>query len=224
MPRPSLRVFTSGIVFSVIESARHPENAMKTGLRCGLVASLMFACAAANAQSLTSSPIIFSAGVWDVHRTTDMMTDATVCTAIYKNNFSVQLSENAMTIAIADGVKDVQLRFDDANPESTRPATPSEFKNNRIEITGRDFAELLDSRRLRYQVTTGTNSVASGEIDLNGVFQTHDNVRAGCAGIPVAKAAPATREACSKGVRDRMAQKGIAPQDIQDICEMPAAD
>jgi hypothetical protein len=176
------------------------------------------------AQSLTASPIIFSAGVWDVHRTTDMMTDATVCTAIYKNNFGVQLGENMMTIAIADGVKNVQLRFDGANPQAARAATPSEFKNNRIEVTGSDFAQMLDSRWLRYQVTTGTNGTASGEIDLNGVFQTHDNVRAGCAGSPVAKAAPATREACSKGVRDRMAQKGIAPQDIQDICEITESE
>ena len=178
----------------------------------------------AGAQSLTASPIIFSVGAWDVHRTTDMMTDATVCTAIYKNNFGVQLGENMMTIAIADGVKNVQLRFDSANAGAVRPATPSEFKNNRVEITGSDFAEMLNSRWLRYQVTTGTNNTGSGEIDLNGVFQTHDNVRAGCAGSPVAKTAPATREACSKGVRDRMAQKGIAPQDIQDICEISVSD
>ena len=111
-----------------------------------------------------------------------------------------------------------------ANPGPVRPATPSEFKNNRIEITGSDFAQVLDSRRMRYQATTATNSTASGEIDLDGVFQTHDNVRAGCAGSPVAKTAPATREACSKDVRDRMAQKGIAPQDIQDICEVPATE
>lgn len=196
---------------------------MKT-LRRAWVGSLVFVCATISAQSLTSSPIIFSAGVWDVHRTTDPMTDATVCTAIPKNNFSVQLGENMMTIAIADGVKNVQLRFDDATAESVRAATPGEFRNNRIEITGHDFAQLLDSRRMRYQVTTATNSTVSGEVDLNGVFQTHDNVRAGCAGSPVAKTAPAPREACSKGVRDRMAQKGIAPQDIQDICEIAESD
>ncbi|HEX4481809.1 MAG TPA: hypothetical protein VH082_13420 [Rudaea sp.] len=197
---------------------------MTMGLRCGLVVSLVLASTAASAQTLTSSPIIFSAGVWDVHRTTDMMTDATVCTSIYKNNFGVQLGENTMTIAIADGVKNVQLRFDDATPQTVRPATLSEFKNNRIEITGSDFAEMLDSRRMRYEVTTGTNGTASGDIDLNGVFQTHDNVRAGCAGSPVAKVAPATRDTCSQGVRDRMSQKGVAPQDIQDICSTPVTE
>ena len=197
---------------------------VRTSIRNTVVLFAVSVAGFASAQSLTASPIIFSAGVWDVHRTTDMMTDATVCTAVYKNNFGVQLGENMMTIAIADGVKSVQLRFDGANPQAVRPATPSEFKNNRIEITGSDFAQVLDSRWLRYQVTTGTNNTASGEIDLNGVFQTHDNVRAGCAGSPVAKAAPVTRDACSKGVRDRMAQKGIAPQDIQDICEVAQSD
>src|SRR4051812_22342056 len=97
------------------------EIAMKT-VRCGCAVSLVLLCATAGAQSLTSSPIIFSAGVWDVHRTTDMITDATVCTAIYKNNFGVQVGENVMTIAIADGVKNVQLRFDTADPGALRPA------------------------------------------------------------------------------------------------------
>ncbi len=189
------------------------QRGLATGFGC-----LAIFCVTASAQSLTNSPIIFSAGVWDVHRTTDMMSDATVCTAIYKNNFGVQLTDNMLTVAIADGVKNVQLRFDEGNANATRPATPSEFKNNRIEVTGSDFAALLDSHRLRYQVTTGTNGVASDDIDLNGVFQTHDNVRAGCAGNPVSKTAPASRDACSPGVRNRMAQKGIAAQDIQDIC------
>jgi hypothetical protein len=183
-----------------------------------ILGSLVFCSATASAQSLINSPIIFSASVWDVHRTTDMMSDATVCTAIYKNNFGVQLTDDMLTIVIADGVKNVQLRFDEGAANPSRPATPSEFKNNRIEITGSDFAALLDSHRLRYQATTAANSVASDDIDLNGVFQTHDNVRAGCAGNPVAKSNSTARDACPAGVRERMAQKGIAAQDIQDIC------
>jgi hypothetical protein len=189
-----------------------------------VLAAFTLCGADAGAQSLVNSPIIFSAGVWDVHRTADMMSDSTVCTAIYKNQFGIQLSDDMLTIAIADGVKNVQLRFDEGTADAMRPATPSEFKNNRIEITGSDFAALLDSHRLRYQATTGANGVASDDIDLNGVFQTHDNVRAGCAGNPVAKSAPATRDACSPGVRNRMAQKGIAAQDIQDICTAQASE
>ncbi len=191
------------------------------GIRTGF-ALAMFVSGSAAAQSLASSPIIFSAGVWDVHRTSDMMSDSTVCTAIYKNQFGIQLGESMLTIAIADGVKNVQVRFDEGAAQAVRPATPSEFRNNRIEVTGSDFAELLDSHRLRYQVTTGSNNTASDDIDLNGVFQTHDNVRAGCAGSPVAKAAPAVQDSCSSALRNRMAQKGIAAQDIQDICTTPA--
>ncbi|MEP6485476.1 MAG: hypothetical protein ABJB01_13585 [Rudaea sp.] len=187
--------------------------------------TLFFAGVAA-AQSLNNSPIIFSSGVWDVHRTTDAMTDATVCTSIYKNQFGIQLGENMLTIAIADGVKNVQLRFDEAAAKPLRLATKSEFQNNRIEVTASDFAELIDSRRLRYQVTTGTNDTASGDIDLNGVFQTHDNVRAGCAGNPIAapEHSAAMVDTCTPGLRDRMSRKGIAPQDIQDICSAQASE
>jgi hypothetical protein len=172
----------------------------------------------ASAQSLSSSPVIFRSGPWEVHRTTDAMTDATVCTAVYKNNFGVQLSENMLTIAVPDGVKNVQLRFDDSDPQAVRPATHSEFENSRVEITGGDFHQVIDSSRLRYQVTTAANSVVTGDIDLGGVFQTHDNVRAGCAGSPIATPTAQTSDACTPALRDRMSHKGIAAQDIEEIC------
>ena len=186
------------------------------------VASLVVCAVGASAQSLTSSPVIFRSGGWEVHRSTDAMTDASVCTAIYKNNFGVQLAENMLTIAIADGVKNVQLRFDNADPQTVRPATQSEFQNNRVEITGSDFHQVIDSSRLRYQVTTAANSVVTGDIDLNGVFQTHDNVRAGCAGNAIASASAPVSDACTPALRDRMSRKGIAPQDIEEICSTPA--
>jgi hypothetical protein len=187
-----------------------------------LFASLVFCAAAAHAQSLTSSPVIFRSGAWEVHRSTDAMTDASVCTAIYKNNFGVQLSETMLSIAIPDGVKNVQLRFDNADPQAVRPATHSEFQNTRVEITGSDFHQVIDSSRLRYQVTTAANSVVTGDIDLNGVFQTHDNVRAGCSGNGIASTSAPASDACTPALRDRMSHKGIAPQDIEEICSTPA--
>jgi hypothetical protein len=185
-------------------------------------ASLMICAIAGHAQSLTSSPVIFRSGAWEVHRTTDGMTDATVCTAIYKNNFGVQLSDTMLTIAVPDGVKDVQLRFDNADPQAVRAATRSEFQNNRVEITGGDFHQVIDSNRLRYQVTTAANSVVTGDIDLGGAFQTHDNVRAGCAGNAIASTSAPTSDACTPALRDRMSHKGIAAQDIEEICSTPA--
>jgi hypothetical protein len=185
-------------------------------------ASLVICAVAAHAQSLTSSPVIFRSGAWEVHRSTDAMTDASVCTAIYKNNFGVQLGENMLTIAVPDGVKNVKLRFDNIDPQAVRAASHSEFQNNRIEIAGGDFHQVIDSSRLRYQVTTAANSVVTGDIDLNGVFQTHDNVRAGCAGSAVASTNAPTTDECTPALRDRMSRRGIAPQDIEEICSTPA--
>ena len=171
----------------------------------------------ANAQALQNSPIIFHSGQWDVHRTRDAMTDATVCTGVYRDQYSVQLSENMLVIALSDGVKEVQLRFDDADALPPRKGSPSEFKNGRIEITGSDFTQVLDSKRLRYEAQTVTNGTMSGDINLDGVFQVHGNVAAGCSGNPIAVAKAAT-DGCTTAMRDRMMQKGIAARDIDDIC------
>lgn len=188
------------------------------GIRISSASILFCMTVTAGAQSLASSPVIFRSGAWEVHRSTDPMTDATVCTGIYKNNFGVQLGENMLTIAVPDGVKNVQLRFEDADPQPSRAATHSEFKNNRVEITDGDFHALIDSSRLRYQVTTAANSVVTGDIDLGGVFQVHDNVRAGCAGNPIVSANAPVHDECTPALRDRMSHKGIAAQDIEEIC------
>ena len=196
---------------------------VRTRLNTRLAFASLVACGVvAHAQSLTSSPVIFRSGAWEVHRSTDAMSDAAVCTAIYKNNFGVQLGENMLTIAVPDGVKNVQLRFDNGDPQAVRDATHSEFQNSRVEITGNDFHQVIDSSQLRYQVTTAANSVVTGDIDLNGVFQTHDNVRAGCAGSAIASANVPASDACTPALRDRMSRKGIAPQDIEEICSTPA--
>src|SRR5450432_1489799 len=83
------------------------------------------AATCASAQSLAESPIIFRSGQWEVHRVTNAMTDATVCTGVSKGRFDIQLDENTLTIAVADGVKDVQLRFDNEAPKPVRPASKS---------------------------------------------------------------------------------------------------
>lgn len=170
----------------------------------------------AGAQSLQDSPVTFRSGQWDVHRTRDTMTDATVCTAVPHDNFAVQMTDNMLTIALSDGVKQVRLRFDSADAQPARRATQSEFQNGRIEITGSDFAQVLDAKRLRYEADTVSSGTVSGEINLDGVFQTHGNVAAGCSGNPIA--ARATTNACTPVMRARMKQKGLTDQDIDEVC------
>lgn len=171
-----------------------------------------------HAQALPDSPIIFHSGNWDVHRTKDTMTDKTVCTGVYRDQYGIQVSENALTIVLSDGVKQVQLRFDQADALPQRAGTRSEFQNGRIEVTGSDFAAALDSKRLRYEAATVTNGTMSGDINLDGIFQAHGNVAAGCSGNPLPSSRAAAADACTPAMRDRMKQKGIATQDIADIC------
>ena len=178
----------------------------------------LLASAVAGAQSIEQSPVIFRSGAWDVHRTQDIMNDGSVCTAVYKNQFGIQLSANALTIASPDGVKRVRLRFDAEDPQAQRPATHDEMRYNRIQVDGHEFAELLDSRRLRYEVVTATNDVINGDIDLSGAFQAHDNVAAGCAGNPIDTPKPAASGACTPELRQRMADQGIPPANIDKIC------
>jgi len=174
----------------------------------------------AQAQSLPDSPVILRSGSWNVHRTQDAMSDASVCTGVYNTRYEIQLGDNALTIGVADRLKSVRLRFDEATAQAARPATRSENRNSRIEIEGRDFAEALNSHRLRYEaVTTGDLSVA-GDLDLSGIYVAHGNIRAGCAGNPIVMSMPPAPPAdkCTPELRQRMADSGIPAQNIQQIC------
>ena len=185
----------------------------------GQVVAFLFATGA-QAQSLNESPIILRSGAWDVHRTTDAMTDAVVCTAVYNSEFAVQMSENMLTIASPDGVKRVRLRFDNDAALPDRLATRSEIHNNRIEIDGADFAALLQSRRLRYEALTMNNGSVSGDINLSGAYEAHGNVAAGCAGNAIVMPNPPAQPAdnCSAELRQRMADQGIPAANIDKIC------
>ena len=48
------------------------------------------------------------------------MTDANICTAIFRNNTAIQLASHSLTIAIANGLKDVTLRFDNETARQLR--------------------------------------------------------------------------------------------------------
>jgi hypothetical protein len=181
---------------------------------------IALAACGAQAQDGAEAPLIFRSGNWDVHRTVDPMSDASVCTAVYNGQFSIALSENALTIAIPDGVRRVQLRFDSDPALPQREATHSEMRNGRIEITAADFAEVMRSHRLRYEAVTVTHDIQVGDIDLNGAFQAHANVAAGCAGNPIVMPNPPAPPAdgCTPELRQRMADQGIPLANIDKIC------
>jgi hypothetical protein len=175
---------------------------------------------AAHAQALPDSPVILRSGSWDVHRTHDAMSDATLCTGIYNGRFEIQLSDNALTIGVPDRIKSVRLRFDDAAAQAPRAATRSEWHNSRIEIAGAEFAEALNSHRLRYEAVTSGDLTVAGDLDLSGIYVAHGNIRAGCAGNPIVMSMPPAPPAdkCTAELRQRMSDSGIPAANIEQIC------
>jgi hypothetical protein len=134
---------------------------------------------------LESSPVVFRSGDWAVHRTQDSMTDASICTAIYRNNATIQLASRSLTIAIADGLKDVTLRFDNENARQLRLPKRSERAVSAVDIEGQDFTYLLRSNRLRYRVLTLDDALLEGDIDLTGASDAWKNIQSGCVGDPL---------------------------------------
>ena len=188
--------------------------------RCACLFVPFLAGSGAAAESLAESPIILRSGSWDVHRSQDPMSDATVCTGVYNGRFEIQLGENSLTIAMPDRIRDVRLRFDEDRAQPARAATRSEIHNNRIEIDASDFATALNAHRLRYAATTFGGPSIDGDIDLSGIYVAHGNIRAGCAGNPIVMSMPPAPapDKCTPELRQRMADNGIPAANIDQIC------
>ncbi len=139
----------------------------------------------ASAQSLLGSPVIFRSGDWAVHRIADSMSDRNLCTAIYKDNYDIQLGSRSLVIAIANGPKSVTLRFDNDSAREMRLPKKSEHAVGAVDIEGADFQRLQQSRRLRYRVLTGTDNIVEGDIDLTGAIDAYRNIQSGCMGSPI---------------------------------------
>jgi len=142
----------------------------------------------ASAAPLEGSPIVLRSGDWAVHRTQDSMTDANICTAIYRDDYAVQLGSHTLAIGIADGLKNVTLRFDEDKAYPARQPKRSERAVGAIDIEGADFDQLLRSRRLRYRALTANDAIVEGDIDLNGAMDAYRNIQAGCVGDPLPSA------------------------------------
>ena len=113
------------------------------------------------------------------------MTGANICTAIFRNNTAIQLASHSLTIAIANGLKDVTLRFDNETARQLRLPKRSERAVSAVAIEGEDFTYLLRSNRLRYRVLTLDDGLVEGDIDLTGASDAWKNIQSGCVGDPL---------------------------------------
>jgi hypothetical protein len=147
--------------------------------------AVLLGSSAATAQTLAESPVVFQSSDWAVHRRQDPMTDANICTALYRGSSGIQLGSHSLAIAIDGGVKSVTLRYDNAAAHAPRLPKHSERSVGAVNIEGPEFDELLQSGRLRYRVLTGTDNVIEGDIDLAGARDALTNIQNGCLGEPV---------------------------------------
>lgn len=182
-----------------------------------------------HAGNLAQMPVVFESGNWKVHRGSDSMTDKTTCTAVYKDNFGIQLSPGDLFIHVTGGMESIQLRFDDAPSNGMRQATEVEKKIGSIVISGSDFTQLMRTTRLRTSVLTMVSGVHEDDINLTGIGDAYNNIHEGCPGEAIAQrasptpskaAAVATAPAngCSERAKVKMKIKGLSADEIEDIC------
>jgi len=118
---------------------------------------------------------IASSGNWTVRRTLHAITDEPSCVAIYKDRFEIQLDENDLFVSLRGrgGVSSVVLRFDDQPAKELRPASETEKIVGAVNLCGREFEELMSSKRLRMQIRTTADATIEEDLDLRGVKKVH---------------------------------------------------
>lgn len=188
-----------------------------------LAYALLVCAAAASAGNLAQEPVVFHSGNWKVHRGTSAMSDKTSCTGVYKDNFAIQLSADALYLQVRGGLESVQIRLDDAPASSLRLPSEMEKKINAVIIGGTAFDAVARAGRLRTSVGTMVNGIREDDLDLTGIAEALANIQAGCPGEPVVATAVTSTPApapsgCTERVKAKLKLRGLAQADIEDIC------
>lgn len=197
---------------------------------------IVFAPLAAAAGLKDAKPV-FNSGNWKVLRSTDVMTDATTCTGIYKENYSIQLVENRLFVSVRGGLQSITLRFGDAPANPLRLPEKMEKDVGMVIISGTDFYELTKTNRLRLQVLTLVSGIFNEDLDISGIQEAVENIKSGCpvpevasksqsvpAQITPAQSAPvqstsAPESLCSDQLISRMKANGIKALQIKKVCQ-----
>jgi hypothetical protein len=149
-------------------------------MKRALVAICVVVACSSQAQGLKNAVKTLTAGNWTVLRDVDPMTDKVGCTGIYKSDYGIQLSDEGMYFRIRGGIEAVTLRFDEDQPQSLRLATDMEKKIGSVILSGYDFTKATSSGRLRYRVSTLVAGPQTGDLDLRGVKEALEHIKANC--------------------------------------------
>jgi hypothetical protein len=182
--------------------------------------------------SLKDAQVAFKSGNWKVLRSIDAMKDTVDCTGIYKENYGVQLTNDALYVSIKGGIETVTLRFSDKPARSMRLAEKMEKNIRSIIISGTDFSELIESDRLRVQASTLVSGIANEDFDLSGIKDALESIRTKCpiqANVttttklePERPTVPLPEKpsppVCSDVLKSKMKAQGLKEKQILSLC------
>lgn len=140
------------------------------------------------AQAFDGEQLTLKTGNWSVFRSVDTMTDKVVCKGVHKLGSRVQMSSDVLLVGFDGGVKSIILRFGDNPPQTQRRATDVEKFVGAVALREAEFAEALETNRLRVQVVTFVRGLATEDLDTTGIQSAVQHIKAGC---PAPAPAPA---------------------------------
>jgi hypothetical protein len=121
---------------------------------------------------LRDAEVVAKIQSWTVLRTRDSMTDKVSCVAVYKDEYRIQLSAQALYIGRQGrgGVKGYQTRLGSAAPGPYKLPTRIEEQMSTIILENVD--EILSSKRLRISGLSYLQDAIDEDIDLGGAPDT----------------------------------------------------
>lgn len=151
-------------------------------------------CNTASAN-LSTQPVVYRSGVWEVRKSVDPMTDKVTCTGVYGKEFGYQVTDDSLFLRVRGGVKSVTLRYGNNQPERLRLPSSMEEKMNFIILEGGEFRKLLSVNRLRTQALTYIRGIDSKDINITGINDVVTFIKSGC------KSTPSSRPQSSSSVK-----------------------
>jgi len=174
------------------------------------------------AQSLKDAQTTLKAGNWTVLRSTDTMTDKVTCTGVYRTNRGIQLSNDGLYVNIKGGIKTVTLRFGENAARPLRLPQKMERDVGAVILEGSDFADALQSNRLRLQVLTLVSGIATEDLDITGIQAAADHIKAGCPPTAGSGSAPKPQSTpaslCTDQLRANLRAAGVTERQMAAAC------
>lgn len=188
-----------------------------------LAGCIVFICSGAFGAGFEDAEVAFKTGNWKVLRSIDPMKDNVVCTGIFKENYGIQLTIDALYVSVKGGIQGVVLRFNDKPAKSWRIPEEIEKKIRSVIISGTDFSELIGSDRVRIQASTLVRGIANEDLDLSGIKGALESIKAGCPiqanASPTPKLDDPATSLCAEKLILRMRAHGLEESQIVAICK-----